>query len=95
MVKEMPNLVGVMARPRLRKRLRSLNSFTAAWRASRPPADSTALSQHVWACMDTDAHIHNRARIATAECEYPPLAAFSDQMCYSQTETACLYLCEE
>lgn len=49
-VKEMPNLVGVMARPRLRKRLFSLKAATSARRFSRPPPLSIALSQHVRAC---------------------------------------------
>ena len=50
-VKEMPNLVGVMAMPRLRKRLRSLKSSIALCLSSRPPADSIALSQHVRCCI--------------------------------------------
>lgn len=49
-VKEMPNLVGVTAMPRLRKRLPLLNSAAAAKRASIPPADAIALFQHVSAC---------------------------------------------
>ena len=45
MVKEMPNLVGTAARPRLRKRLPALNAAAAERRSVRPPALRSARSQ--------------------------------------------------
>ncbi len=55
-VKAMPNLVGVAARPRLRKRLCELKSSTAFRRSARPPAERSAVSQQVCTCGCSRAH---------------------------------------